>query len=29
MRAVELFERGHSDAEVARMVGTHTESVRR
>ncbi|MGK5543569.1 winged helix-turn-helix domain-containing protein [Streptomyces sp. URMC 127] len=29
MRAVELFERGHPDAELARMVGSHPESVRR
>ncbi|MFE5868457.1 helix-turn-helix domain-containing protein [Streptomyces roseifaciens] len=29
MRAVELFEQGRPDAEVARMVGIHPESVRR
>ncbi|RKN61378.1 transposase [Streptomyces klenkii] len=29
VRAVELFEQGRSDAEVARMVGIHPESVRR
>ncbi|MET9418342.1 helix-turn-helix domain-containing protein [Streptomyces klenkii] len=27
MRAVELFEQGRSQAEVARMVGSHPESV--
>ncbi|MEU3356558.1 winged helix-turn-helix domain-containing protein [Streptomyces sp. NPDC037389] len=29
MRAVELFERGRPQSEVARMVGMHPESVRR
>ncbi|MFI1184423.1 helix-turn-helix domain-containing protein, partial [Streptomyces sp. NPDC020799] len=29
MRAVELFEQGRSQAEIARMVGIHPESVRR
>ncbi|PKV90017.1 transposase [Streptomyces sp. TLI_146] len=29
MRAVELFEQGRADSEVARMVGIHPESVRR
>ncbi|MEU1819285.1 helix-turn-helix domain-containing protein [Streptomyces roseifaciens] len=29
MRAVELFEQGRADAEVARTVGIHPRSVRR
>ncbi|MFF1482498.1 winged helix-turn-helix domain-containing protein [Streptomyces sp. NPDC058301] len=29
MRAVELFEQGRADSEVARMAGIHPESVRR